>query len=44
MKSCIAVDVGGTKMLVAEVREDASVVGVRRYVTAGLQKQQVIKH
>ena len=43
MKSCIAVDVGGTKMLVAEVREDASVVNMRRYVTAGLQKQQVMQ-
>ena len=42
MKSCIAVDVGGTKMLVAQVREDASVAGVRRYVTAGKKKEQVM--
>ena len=31
MKSCIAVDVGGTKMLVAQVREDGSVVQ-KKYV------------
>lgn len=43
MKSCIAVDVGGTKMLVAQVREDGSVVRMRRYVTAGKKKEQVME-
>lgn len=43
MKSCIAVDVGGTKMLVAQVREDGSVVHMRRYVTAGKKKEQVME-
>lgn len=33
MKTCIAVDVGGTKMLVAEVREDGTVVNLKKYPT-----------
>lgn len=44
MKSCIAVDIGGTKMLIAEVREDGSIVNMKRYPTGRIGKEAVINN
>ncbi|RKI93158.1 ROK family protein [Parablautia intestinalis] len=43
MKTCIAVDIGGTKMLVAEVREDGSIVHLRRSVTGQISREEVVR-
>ena len=42
METSIAVDIGGTKMLIAEVRRDASIVNMKRYPTAHLNKEEVL--
>lgn len=43
MKSCIAVDVGGTKMLVAEVLEDGMIVNYMRLPTGTKGKDEIVK-
>lgn len=43
MKTCIAVDIGGTKMLVAEVREDGTIVNLKRYPTGNISKEEVVQ-
>lgn len=43
MKTCIAVDIGGTKMLIAEVSGDGTIVGCRRYPTGKIGKEQIIE-
>ena len=43
MKSCIAVDIGGSKMLIAEVTEDGTILNCRRYVTSGKGKEEVVR-
>lgn len=43
MKTCIAVDIGGTKMFIAEVREDGTIVGCKRYPTGKRDKEQIIE-
>lgn len=42
MDSCIAVDIGGTKMLIAEVRRDGSIVNKLRFPTGKLTKEQKV--
>ncbi len=43
MNTCIAADIGGTKMLIAQVREDGTVVNQKRYSTGALEKQEVLE-
>ena len=43
MDSCIAVDIGGTKMLIAQVLEDGTIVNQKRYPTGQLTKQEVLE-
>lgn len=43
MKTCMAVDIGGTKMLIAQVREDGTIVNWKRYPTGDLEKQEVLE-
>ena len=42
MKTCIAVDIGGTKMLIAEVGEDGSIINIKRYSTGNISKEEVL--
>lgn len=42
-KTCIAVDIGGTKMLIAEVRGDGTIVGCKRYPTGKIGREEIIK-
>lgn len=42
MKTCIAVDIGGTKMLIAEVREDGSIIHIKRYPTGKISKEEIV--
>ena len=43
MGNCIAVDIGGTKMLVAEVREDGTIVNKLRFATGAISKEKKVK-
>ena len=43
MKTCIAVDIGGTKMLIAEVREDGTIINIKRYPTGKACKEEIIR-
>lgn len=43
MKSCIAVDIGGTKMLIAEVLEDGTILHTKRYTTGEIGKEVLIQ-
>lgn len=43
MKTCIAIDIGGTKMLIAEVREDGSIVHMEHYTTGQITREEVVK-
>ena len=43
MDTCIAVDIGGTKMLIAQVLEDGTIVNQKRYPTGQLNKQEVLE-
>ena len=43
MGNCIAVDIGGTKMLVAEVREDGTIVNKLRFATGAISKEEKVK-
>ena len=43
MDTCIAVDVGGTKMLIAEVREDGTIVNLLKYPTGKLSKEDILQ-
>lgn len=43
MKNCIAVDIGGTKMLVAEVRGDGSIVRMLRFPTGNIGKEEKVQ-
>lgn len=43
MKTCIAVDIGGTKMLIAEVREDGSIINIKRFPTGKISKEETIE-
>lgn len=43
MKSCIAVDIGGTKMLIAEVLEDGTIVNCLRYATGQKSKEELVE-
>ena len=43
MRTCIAVDIGGTKMLIAQVREDGTIVNRKCYPTGKLEKQEVLE-
>lgn len=43
MESCIAVDVGGTKMLVAEVSLDGQILGLSRYPTGRRTQRELVK-
>lgn len=40
MGSCIAVDIGGTKMLVAEVRSDGTIVNTMRFPTGDISRKE----
>lgn len=42
-KSCIAIDVGGTKMLVAEVASEGTVLNVKRYPTGRINQLELVK-
>lgn len=42
-KSCIAIDVGGTKMLVAEVVSNGTVFNVKRYPTGRINQRELVK-
>jgi len=42
-KSCIAIDVGGTKMMVAEVASDGTVLNVKRYPTGRINQLELVK-
>lgn len=42
METCIAVDIGGTKMLVAEVRADGTIVQIKRYATGNVSKEEIV--
>lgn len=44
MENCIAVDIGGTKMLIAEVRKDGSIVRVMRFPTGRISKEEKVKN
>lgn len=44
MKNCIAVDIGGTKMLIAEVRGDGTIVQVMRFPTENIPKEEKVKN
>ena len=41
MGNCIAVDIGGTKMLVAEVREDGTIVNKLRFATGAIKEKSM---
>lgn len=43
MKTCIAVDIGGTKMLVAEVWEDGSIINRKRFATGNIRREEVVR-
>lgn len=43
METCIAVDIGGTKMLVAEVRENGQIINIKRYPTGKLGREEILK-
>lgn len=43
METCIAVDIGGTKMLVAEVRADGTIVHTKRYATGHSNKEEIVR-
>lgn len=43
MGNCIAVDIGGTKMLVAEVREDGTIVNKLRFPTGPISKEEKVE-
>ena len=43
METSIAADIGGTKMLIAEVRKNGSIVNLKRYPTGKLDKEEVLK-
>ena len=43
MGNCIAVDIGGTKMLVAEVREDGTIVNKLRFATGPISKEEKVE-
>lgn len=42
-KTCIAIDVGGTKMLIAQVRDDGTVLKMKRYPTGRLTQPELVK-
>lgn len=41
--SCIAIDIGGTKMLIGEVREDGNILNVKRYQTGHLSQDELLQ-
>lgn len=43
MGNCIAVDIGGTKMLVAEVRENGTIVNKLRFSTGPISKEEKVE-
>ena len=43
MKTCIAVDIGGTKMLIAEVQEDGSIINMKRYLTGESTREEIVQ-
>lgn len=44
MKNCIAADIGGTKMLIAEVREDGSIVNIIRFPTGNRSREEKVQN
>ena len=42
-ESCIAIDVGGTKMLIAEVRRDGTILQEKRYPTGRLRQPVLVE-
>lgn len=42
MQSCIAVDIGGTKMLIAEIQADGAILGKLQYETGGISKEEIV--
>lgn len=43
IKTCIAVDVGGTKLLIGEVRENGEILHVKRYPTGRLRQAELVE-